>query len=56
MPEGIPLREYPKEVRYLKYESLARIVGATPEYAAMNSLDVAKGEIKHAIDQRRTPD
>lgn len=46
----IPLREFPKDVRHLQYESPARIVGATPDYATMNSLSISTGRFLRPID------
>ncbi|MEX2119668.1 MAG: ABC transporter permease [Pirellulales bacterium] len=40
---AVPLREISKEVRYLDRTVESRLVGCTPEYLAMNNLDLARG-------------
>jgi putative ABC transport system permease protein len=40
---AVPLREISKEVRYLDRTVESRVVGCTPDYLAMNNLDLARG-------------
>ena len=49
----VPVRELPVEVRRLEYVFNARVVGATPDYATMNSLDVARGRFLQRGDLDR---
>jgi putative ABC transport system permease protein len=39
----VPMRIFPQEVRNLQYFLTARVVATTPEYAAVNTLDLASG-------------
>jgi len=40
---SVPLRELPREVRFLDKRAEVRVVGCTPEYLTMNSLQLARG-------------
>lgn len=47
----VPIREIPKEVRYLHREMNCRIVGCTADYQTVNHLEMARGRFITDADQ-----
>ena len=45
-----PLREFRQELRYLDQTLEGRVVGVTPEYAAMNGLSLLQGRFIETVD------
>ena len=45
-----PLREFKQQVRHLDRDLEGRVVGVTPEYAAMNNLKIAQGRFIDELD------
>src|SRR5262249_60412741 len=48
---AIPVRELPREARYLKKTMNCRLVGCTADYLEVNKLDVMKGRFLSDADQ-----
>jgi len=48
---AIPVRELPREARYLKHTMNCRVVGCTPDYVEVNNLKIAKGRFLSDADQ-----
>ena len=49
---AVPIRETPQEIRRLQNVMNGRLVGVTPDYAALNHLDVARGRFIADRDRR----
>ncbi|MFN0053096.1 MAG: ABC transporter permease [Planctomycetales bacterium] len=49
--DAIPIRELPREARYLKHVMSCRLVGCTSEYLDINHLKVTKGRFLTDADQ-----
>jgi putative ABC transport system permease protein len=47
---ALPIREFPKEFRFLHRSTNGRLVGCTPEYLDVNHLSVANGRFLSATD------
>ena len=50
--KGIPIREIPKEVRYLQNTLNARLVGCTADYVEINHLELSQGRFITEHDQK----
>src|SRR5207248_1745817 len=48
---AIPVRELPREARYLKHTMNCRLVGCTADYLEVNHLTVTKGRFLTDADQ-----
>jgi putative ABC transport system permease protein len=48
---AIPVRELPREARYLKHTMNCRVVGCTADYVEVNNLKIAKGRFLSDADQ-----